>query len=281
MFFALDRKAQLALIVAGLVLAQAAGGCGGGGSSGDADPPAVPQAPAAPPWVGYGLVNGWRGHCEELAVTMATAGLNLHEFEATQQPTGTANHDTLWSPDELLFCVQGMRRYNIWSFVNLVNWNNCDARKQSDAWFVEKRDFVINAIGPDRVILGGASEPYSSKCGGRNEGKAKHWNELVRNSPWTGMVAMPSDGSGDYAKPKYGFAADLIDSHFCRSDRIRDALSKAKPFVLHNTDCTPLLTNHAGDFARRARESGANLLVYDHFGKEPDHEAINSMAPAG
>lgn len=254
----------LALLVCGMVLP-----AGSGREQGK-----LPWKPP-PLMVGYGVVNLWHTiDANRLGMLLERAGCNLTEIEYVAWFNDAARNGLSAEThvDLAARFVTAMRRHHIVTFINVVNWNGVEQRKQDDAWFLARVQEIRDRIGPSQVILQGVSEPDESM-----DGKAYRWMRLAARE-WPGILAANGDaGRGEPRVP--GF--DLVDWHHCRDLDEKSVLLRVggRP-VINNTDCGPVTNpgpSRASAMARAAVARGAHFLIYGFKDASIDERVIRAL----
>jgi hypothetical protein len=168
--------------------------------------------------------------------------------------------------------VDEMRQRRITTLISLVNWNSEAVRQQDDAWFRARLVELRRAVGTERVILLGVSEPD-----GQEDGKAYRWMQFVAQE-WKGQQA--ANGDGGRRTPRIqGF--DFVDWHHCEDFDAKtiQVMVGGKP-AINNTDCGPILNpgpERVGAMARVAIASKAHFCVYGFRDERIDERIISTL----
>lgn len=281
MYFQLDRRAQLALLVAALVTANA--GCGGGGG------PASHGDPCHDVQGSVSAVNGWPGiDPKKYAAELAGNCQKLVEIEGfpwvDRSGPCDAAHPNLCSnpfrPERQAF-LRAMAARGITVLVTLQNANAESVRLMTDDVYRQHvRDLRedAGAVGLEHVWLGPLSEPWAW------EDRARAYSRtLTARQEWDGVFVLPdAGGNRPTGRPYFSLPYDYLEVHPCS---IADAYTSLRsgPQTLTVTDCYPVLNpgpGHSTDLALEAFRLDRPFVIYDHLATEPDLETIGAIGAA-
>lgn len=236
----------------------------------------------APTFIGYSLVTGWNHvEAESLVRRLATNGLTGTEIEYITNdktapcPPGSAREKDYigFDPEAARRLIESARIRRIVVFVNLINWNDCAVREQSDEWFRDRLNEVL-AIGTDGVWLSPVSEPWS----GDTE-KAHRWARMAQ-AAWFGVFVLANQGRESTQPAWSDILYDYLDAHPCSDAELDHGLASGNERILHTTDCGPILNPgrmRAARFTREALAKHSMLNIYDFAGRIPDSATIRAM----
>lgn len=192
-----------------------------------------------------GYSNVVRGDAAQAEAILA-AGLTLVQAEGVPD---RAHFDLA----RLVAIAQVVRRHNATFLITVVNWNGDFERSQTDQWFTDRVDEIVQRIGTANVWLEGVSEPDNDNA------KAVRWQQIARDR-WPGVLV--GNGSGGRGSPLVG---EITDWHYCA---IEDLIRNIGANRLHSSDCTPALASNLSEAdvreaTRAAITAGAKMLLYD------------------
>jgi hypothetical protein len=137
-------------------------------------------------------------------------------------------------------------------------------------------NWIVANIGIDRVMLIPVSEPWAFPGS-----KGLTWTNIGR-AAWTGKFVLPDLGANSRTgKPMWsGIPFDLLDVHYCDSNKLVTSILSGDPVSLATTDCGAILnpgppTDLA--WAKGANEKKTNLNIYDFRAASPDIASIQAM----
>lgn len=233
--------------------------------------------PLPPRFVGYGVVESWQDiDAAELANHLSANGLNFTEIEYVGGATDGTSHGAINHAKTQQF-VQEMRAKNIWTFINMVNWNYAFRDEITDELFRAEFDWIKNTLGTDKIILQATSEGAPT-----GDPKQARFIQIVEQE-WPGaksvnFMSAPSSG-GSY----------VADWHTCGEESPGSPPPLGVPInrVIVNTDCgNPIrwLDENRDEITRYAIEAlqtGAGFHYYEAVSPDPNSIQVDVIERIG
>jgi hypothetical protein len=239
-------------------------------------------------YIGYGVVNYWMDiNAADLAKQLSDNNLTIThvEFLGPSKEVEYYDNPNLLYQKFLTF-VSEMRKKNITTFVNIINWNKGAADGKSicyegynDAWFSSILNFFVNQVGTEKIILQTASE----WGGGRNsecDSKAQRWNDQMQQK-WTGLKAWNRGSRPESAPSNQWF----LEYH---SEGVNDKFPKGSIVTTDTSSILVELSNNGnregfGDpsaveaYARKVHNCDTGFIYYGFLHKQIDSASIQAI----